>query len=385
MQIILVIDYINKRIPGGPNGVAYDTVEGLKKNNKRLENEDIHVRIMSKTGTGFQSISETDEKFSNITFEYFKKITPTSLCSDLNYYLHIKNKKDTLDLLHSHDVAGALAGAVLKIPTVLTLHGILWKEKYYTSDFSSRLAIEINILRFRYLSSRLKKIFAISPYVINEVDEFLQKDFPSMEVIENPVSDLFFNLDKQEEEGLMIFPGLINPRKNQINLIKALDLLKKDRIKFHCVLPGPIGDHGYFTELHRLIKQYDLERDVAILGPIPFEQLLRLYSRASLMITTSLQETAPMVISEAMATKTPVIASDISGIPYMVATGKSGFLINPHDLTGISDQIRILLDDNSLRKKFGEESQRIAASRWKSEVIVNKQLDQYTSIIQKNQ
>jgi glycosyltransferase involved in cell wall biosynthesis len=384
MQITLVIDYINQRIPGGPNGVAFDTVEGLKKNNKRLENEDIHIHIMSKTGTSVQSVSETDEKYGNITYEYFKKINPTSLCSDLNYYLHLKNKKNTIDLLHSHDVAGALAGSYLQIPSVLTLHGILWKEKYYTSDFSSRLAIEINIMRFRYLSSRLKKIFAISPYVIDEVDEFLQKGFTEMEVIENPVSDIFFTLDKQEEEGLIIFPGLINPRKNQKNLVKALNILKNDHVRFHCVLPGPVGDYGYLTELKQMIKQYDLEKDVTIPGPLPFEQLLELYSKASLLITTAYQETAPMIISEAMASGTPVIASNISGIPFMVAQGKSGILINPDDLTGIADQIRMLLDDNPLRKKFGEESRRIAVSRWKSEVIVNKQLDQYTSIIHKN-
>jgi glycosyltransferase involved in cell wall biosynthesis len=92
---------------------------------------------------------------------------------------------------------------------------------------------------------------------------------------------------------------------------------------------------------------------------------------------TTLQETAPMVISEAMAMRTPVIASNISGIPYMISTGKSGFLINPHSPEEIANHTAILLGDNALRKQFQEESRRIAASRWKSEVITNKLIDLY--------
>ena len=40
-----LVDYTNTRIPGGPQGVAYDTVEGLKKNHGRLEKEDIHLHL----------------------------------------------------------------------------------------------------------------------------------------------------------------------------------------------------------------------------------------------------------------------------------------------------------------------------------------------------
>jgi glycosyltransferase involved in cell wall biosynthesis len=126
-----------------------------------------------------------------------------------------------------------------------------------------------------------------------------------------------------------------------------------------------------------MIKKYQLERDVTIPGSVPFEQLLSLYSEASLVIMTTLQETAPMVISEAMAMGTPVIASNISGIPYMVSTGKSGFLIDPHSPEEIAHYTAILLGDNALRKQFQEESRRIAASRWKSEVITNKLIDLY--------
>jgi hypothetical protein len=134
MQIALVVNYSEKRISGGPQGVAYDTVEGLKKNHRRLEKDDIHIHIMSSLGTNFQSRFSSDDKYGNITYEYFKKIVPTAFFSDLNYYLHLKKRKGSIDLLHSHPISGATAGAFLNIPTLFTLHGMYWREREFDSS-----------------------------------------------------------------------------------------------------------------------------------------------------------------------------------------------------------------------------------------------------------
>ena len=377
MDITLLLDYSKKRTSGGPPGVAYDTIEGLKKNYRRVEKEDIHFHIMSSTGTTLHSIFEKYDTYSNLSFEYFRPIVPTAIFSDLNYLLHIKKGKKKIDLIHSHSISGALVGVLRHIPTMLTLHGMIWREKKYYPGIYTKFSFDINIQRFKYVSQRLKKLVAISPYVITEVDQFLKTRIADTEIIENPISDVFFEQEKREKEGLILYPGSIDRRKNQISLIKTLALLKKDNVKFHCVLPGPITDEGYLNELWEMIKKYQLEQDVTIPGPVPFEQLLRLYSEASIMIMTTLQETAPMVISEAMAMGTPVIASNISGIPYMVSAGKSGFLIDPNSPQEIADHTANLLGDHTLRKQFQEESRRIAASRWKSEVITNKLIDLY--------
>ena len=307
-------------------------------------------------------------------------MVPAALFSDLNYLPRVKNRRETIDLVHSHAISGAVAGCLHHLPTILTLHGMVWREKQFVSNPYSRLAMEINAARFQYASSRLVKLIAISPYVIGEVDEFLKTDTVKREVIENPVSDIFFSVEKQEVEGLLIYPAGINSRKNQIGLIKALNLLKKENIEFHCVLPGPTEEE-HLSHLLGAIKKFGLEKDVALPGTIPFPDLLRLYSEASIMVMTSLQETAPMVISEAMATGIPVIASRISGIPYMVAPGESGFLIDPQSPEEIATSTALLLDDSTLRRRMGEKSRRIADSRWRNDLIIGKQLDAYQNAV----
>jgi glycosyltransferase involved in cell wall biosynthesis len=377
MDITLILDYSNTRNTGGPQGVAYDTVEGLKKNHQRLQKEDLFFHILSTSGTTLRSAAVKDETFGNISFEYFRKLVPTALMSDINYFLRLKNREKKIDLIHSHPVSGAFVGTLLKIPTMLTLHGMMWKEKDYARGLYSKFAYELTIRKFNYVSPRLKKLIAISPYVVGEVDAYLKSSVPAMEVIENPVSDAFFEQEKNEKEGLIVYPAYFNSLKNQITLIEALCRLKKEHVRFHCILPGPILDYTCYTTITSLIKTCGLEKDVSIPGPVPFTDMLRLYSEASVMVMTSFQETAPLVISEAMASQTPVIASRVSGIPYMVSEGNSGFLINPHDPGEVADKIRILLEDSSLRKRFGGEARRIAASRWKSEVITSRLIDMY--------
>jgi len=377
MDITLILDYSDKRNTGGPQGVAYDTVEGLKKNHRRLEREDIFFHILSTTGTTLRSVSGNDDAYGNISVEYFRKLVPTALLSDINYILRIKNGRKKINLIHSHPISGAFVGTLLGIPTMLTLHGMMWREKKYVHGMYSRFTYEVNIQRFNYVSHRLKKLIAISPYVVSEVDHYLKTRIPDTEVIENPVSDAFFEQKKSEREGLIVYPAYFNSLKNQYNLIEALHRLKKDKVSFHCILPGTIIDSEYYTTIKKLIQSYNLQDDITIPGPVPFAQMLRLYSEASIMVMTSYQETAPLVISEAMASGTPVIASRVSGIPYMVSEGNSGLLIDPGDPAQIAETIRTVLDDRSLRKRFGEEARQIAASRWKSEVITNKLLDVY--------
>ena len=215
MNVTLILNYSKTQTGGGPTAVAYNTLEGLKKNSHRLEKEDIHINILSTTGTTLSSVHERDDACSNITLEYFKQPPPTALLSDVIFFLNLKKKKEKIDILHSHDPAGAVVGTFLKIPTIFTLHGMYWREKHYKPDLYSRIAIELKIRRVRYLSSRLKKLIAISPYVIDEIGQLLKTVIPQTEVIENPLSDVFFEQEKREKEGLILYPANISSLKNQ--------------------------------------------------------------------------------------------------------------------------------------------------------------------------
>ena len=86
-----------------------------------------------------------------------------------------------------------------------------------------------------------------------------------------------------------------------------------------------------------------------------------------------------MVVAEGMATGTPVIASNVAGIPYMINDGETGFTVDPDAITQIADKITLLLDDKKLNDNMGRTAKIEAYNRWNSKVVANKLLDLYVS------
>ena len=53
---------------------------------------------------------------------------------------------------------------------------------------------------------------------------------------------------------------------------------------------------------------------------------------------------------------TPVVASDVGGIPTQMVDGKTGFLVAPMDYDGFAEKIALLMRDEALRKKLGDQA-----------------------------
>ena len=86
-----------------------------------------------------------------------------------------------------------------------------------------------------------------------------------------------------------------------------------------------------------------------------------------------------MAVSEGMATGTPVIASNIAGIPYMISDGRCGFIVDPNDITHIAEKIMLLLENKKMNDDMGRVAKKEAYSRWNSKFVANKLLDLYVS------
>jgi glycosyltransferase involved in cell wall biosynthesis len=100
-------------------------------------------------------------------------------------------------------------------------------------------------------------------------------------------------------------------------------------------------------------------------------------ARAACLFLPSFQETAPMVISEAMAAGLPVAASRICGIPWMVADGTTGHLFDPHDSARMTECLLRLLTDDDFRDRAGRQARLEANRRFRSDVIAQRTLEVY--------
>lgn len=87
-----------------------------------------------------------------------------------------------------------------------------------------------------------------------------------------------------------------------------------------------VGDGGEWRRLERLAGELGVGENVRILGGVDREQLAAWYSAADVLVASSLFETGPLTVVEAMACGTPTVAYDAPGFEDRVTTGDNGIL-----------------------------------------------------------
>jgi D-inositol-3-phosphate glycosyltransferase len=95
---------------------------------------------------------------------------------------------------------------------------------------------------------------------------------------------------------------------------------------------------------------------VTFLGAKDQNTLVNYYSAAEVVVMPSHYESFGMVAIEAMACGTPVIASDVGGLAYIVEDGFNGYLVPRQDYTALADKIGLLLKYPHLRHQLGEQA-----------------------------
>jgi len=153
---------------------------------------------------------------------------------------------------------------------------------------------------------------------------------------------------KLKNKKVILFSGKLTPQKGVFYLIKAAKNIKGDIYI--------IGDGPEKKNLEDLVYKWKLNNVhfLGYMGDEKKEELEEFYYRADVFVAPSVwDEPLGLVILEAMATKTPVIATRKGGIPLAVKDGVNGFLVRPRSNRQLSQACNKLLEDANLRKKMG--------------------------------
>jgi D-inositol-3-phosphate glycosyltransferase len=112
--------------------------------------------------------------------------------------------------------------------------------------------------------------------------------------------------------------------------------------------------------LKRLRAQLGLSDLVTFLGALDQDALPDYYAAAEAVIMPSHYESFGMVALEAMACGTPVIASEVGGLAYLVLDGETGFHVPDSDPNLLAERICEIITDRLLRRELGEQAARHA-------------------------
>jgi glycosyltransferase involved in cell wall biosynthesis len=284
------------------------------------------------------------------------------------------------DIVHCHTQTVYAAAALQQgWPSLLTIHGIYAREVAYMRGW--RRFQGTRLTRFeRAAFRRARHVICISEYLRREIGgAFEGKD---VRLIENPIDDRCFGVESDQEPGRILYSGTIINRKNLIGLLEAVRLLaaKGSNVRL-CVAGSQTAEPDYFARCARFVKENGLADRVDFLGTLAIDAILREMSRANLLALASYQETAPMVISEAMAAGKPVVTTPAGGSADMVEDGRAGFVVPLNDAGALAAAIERLLSDAELRTRMGHYARAEAERRFRCSVVVEKTLAFYRDIL----
>ena len=285
------------------------------------------------------------------------------------------------DIVHAHGVHREALGALESgLPTVVTIHGILEAEIGLERSLGKRAR---GIFRRRLVAAvfrRMRHVILLTP----EVEEHYRDRLRGARtwVLGNPVAQRFFDAEDRETPGVVLFAGLLIPRKGIPNLLEAMAIVAREIPDARLRLAGMATHPGHETEIRLAVERLGLRDAVQFLGGLAPEALAHEVAGCAVFALVSKQETLPVAILEAMAAGRPVVASPVGGVPRVVHDGETGYLVPHGDPATLADRLTRLLREPELRARFGANARRYALNHFTLDSVSRRTLDVYRQVIE---
>lgn len=287
------------------------------------------------------------------------------------------------DLIHSHYWMSGVAALELKalwqVPVVHMFHTLVLMKNRVASKPSEiegayRLDGERKVLK------DADCIVAATPAELAQLQWLYGADTRRVVIIP-PGVDLchFYPIDCDEakefigitcSDHMLLFVGRIEPLKGLDVLLKALAIMRQQGVfeRYPLCLAVIGGDpdaspdqmSAEMARIKRLARRYGLQDLVAFLGKRGQDTLPYYYSAAEALVMPSHYESFGMVALEAMACGTPVVASQVGGLAFLVQDGVTGYTVPSGEPAALSERLTALISNEHLRSQMGEQAVRVA-------------------------
>ena len=308
------------------------------------------------------------------------------------------------DIIHSHYWMSGLAAAALSdlwgvTPIVHMVH-TLGEMKNRIARSAAEREGEYRINGEKQVLGRVDRVTVATLAELTQL-RFLYKADPNKMVIIPPGVDVghFYPIPSDEaksfiglhaDDRMILFVGRIEPLKGVDTLIEAMACLKlkqEDRPVHLAIIGGdpsasPEQMTTEMTRLQQLCDDLGLDQSVVFLGKRDQDKLPYYYSAAEVLVMPSHYESFGMVALEAMACGTPVIASEVGGLAYLVRDGETGFTIPAEEPDTLCEKLSWLLNDSVLHAKMSGQAAEYAQDyAW--EKIAKQIVDVYEELVEK--
>ncbi|NPV51060.1 MAG: glycosyltransferase family 4 protein [Candidatus Methanofastidiosum sp.] len=368
MKICLINTLYPPDIIGGAEVIVQKLAEGLKKNGyeifiiatnserKYFHEESNGIRVYRINPFNLYPAYKA-QKYPNI-------IKPIWHVIDLwnpFMYFKIKNilKEELPDIVHINNYKGLSLSAFsaaksLGIPFIFTAHDYsLICPRANLLNRHGKICNKKSILCKLYIALQKYVFDKNSPYIFTSPSQFVidklkeNKFLIKTKSVKIPLGlELNNKLTKKNYSSInILFVGNLSKHKGPHILIETFKRIKKDNLVLNIVGKG---------EDENELKEFSKE-DTRIIfhGFVSDKELVRFYKKANICVVPSIwYDNSPMVIYESFKYGTPVVASDIGGIPELIEDGVNGYLFEPGNLIQLKEIIERLINDTKEIKKI---------------------------------
>ena len=404
------IDLLTKEYPPFVYGGAGVHITYLARELARLEQRAHDV--------GVWCFGNQDERMENLHIKGFEPQLPNKaaayhhpvLADTLTRNAVLADAVESTDLIHCHTWYTHLAGCLLKqfhqVPLVLTTHSLEphrpWKQEqlgtgYFTSKWVEKTAYE-----------NADGVIAVSEAMKTDVQALYGVDSEKIEVIPNGIDidqykpvkapDRIRAYGIDPDKPFILLVTRITRQKGILHFIEAARYLRSDVQVVLCASAPDTPE--YMQEVNVAVDRLKMQSANPVIWvreTVPVDDIIALYSHAAVFVCPSVYEPFGIILLEAMACGTPVVASAIGGIPSVISQGETGRLVafepeesgnaepkNPErfarDLAGQVDE---LLDSADQLSRMGELSRKRVADYFTWSKVAEQTLGFYNRLITK--
>jgi D-inositol-3-phosphate glycosyltransferase len=324
-----------------------------------------------------------------------------------NIHNFARNKDLSYDLIHSHYWMSGLAAIELNkkwhIPSVQMFH-TLGLMKNRVAQTPEEQEGEYRIAGEREVLKSANRIIAATTAEYAQLLWLYQADVNKITVIPPGVDvGKFYPIPPDEAKEyigvppcgrMLLFVGRIEPLKGLDVLIEAIGIMHQNEVlKDNPFCLAIIGGHPEvnktqvdleMSRIKALTEQYGLKNLVTFLGKRSQDSLPYYYSAAEAVVVPSHYESFGMVALEAMACGTPVVASQVGGLAYLVQDGVTGYTVPVDEPMTLADRLTLLLQDENLRDQLGRQAVHLAQDyAW--EKITSRLVQVYEEVLGKSE
>jgi len=261
--------------------------------------------------------------------------------------------REAFEVIHLHEpFVPLLPFQVLrrsKVLTVATFHAAKDQGRQWYAYFRPAIS---------HWWPRIQGKIAVSPAALRLVERYFDDHY---EIIPNGVNYEQFATpmppfpEFKDGKLNMLFLGRLEKRKGLPYLLQAYAQVKARLPDVRLIIVGPDG--GMRAGAEAFVRREGLT-DVVFTGYVSDGDLPRYYRTADIFCAPNTgNESFGIILLEAMAAGTPVVASNIEGFAYVVTHEKEGLLVPPRDAAALADTLVQLLTDADCRREMGRGGQ----------------------------